>query len=172
MVVVQDEPVKIGEVGQRQRGQRGDVVALEIATKMLLDVAADVTPQMEHFLFGSISRVHLVKCLKIFFILQPVKADCHNSRFPIGTRGDISQASLPCGKPQCLNKRLPKAVRSKVKPRCPQKKSLECAFCSSFKVKMPVLLKQALLQNKQISLAAARLVVAPPVLLFCQLLWL
>lgn len=47
--------MKIGEVGQWQRGQRGDVVALEIATKML-DVAADVKHQMEHFL----SRVRLV----------------------------------------------------------------------------------------------------------------
>lgn len=110
--------------------------------------------------------------LPVRFSLQPVKADRHNSRFSIGTRGDISRMSLPCGKPQCLNKRLPKAIRSKVKPRCSQKKSLECAFCSSFKVKMPVLLKQALLQYKQISLAAARLVVAAPVLLFCQLLWL
>lgn len=63
LVVVQDEPVKIGEVGQRQRGQRGDVVALEIATEML-DVAADVEHQMEHFLFGFISGVHVVKRLK------------------------------------------------------------------------------------------------------------
>lgn len=31
LVVVQDEPAQIGEVGQRRRGQRGDVVALEIA---------------------------------------------------------------------------------------------------------------------------------------------